>query len=121
MRAARPPLLLASALALVLACAQKDTLDPSVYDQACKTNADCVTVAVGIAEDACCSDCEASAINRTSLSKYQSDLASFCASLAGKCPTGLSCPLAPAVCTSGFCSTNPPCAVLGCSVDGGAD
>jgi len=99
--------------ALLCECRNGDgTLDASAYAQSCATDADCVTVAVGIPEDACCSRCEASAISRGSLPAYQQDLASFCVSLSGKCPPGPACPLYPAVCAGGTCSTNPPCTTM---------
>jgi hypothetical protein len=104
---------LSLAAAIVWRCKASDgTLDPGQYAQTCAADTDCVTVAVGIPEDACCSDCEASAIARGELPKYQQDLASFCSSLTGRCPPGPMCPLAPAVCVEGTCTTNPPCTTM---------
>jgi hypothetical protein len=106
---------------LLGACRSGDgTLDPGSYQQSCATDSDCVTVAVGVPEDACCSDCEASAISKGDLGKYQQDLAGFCAKLAGSCPPGPSCPLAPAVCVDGTCSTRPPCTTMLVCPDVGA-
>jgi hypothetical protein len=96
------------------------TLDPSNYQQTCATDADCVTVAVGVPEDACCSDCEASAISKGDLGKYQEDLASFCAKLTGNCPPGPTCPLAPAVCVDGTCTTDPSCTTMLVCPDAGS-
>src|ERR1700722_19551526 len=89
---------LACALSVALTCkANRSSLDPSDYNQSCTLDSDCVTVAVGIAEDACCSQCEQSAINRSALSQFDDDRAGFCSSLTGHCSTdGQSCPLAPA-------------------------
>jgi hypothetical protein len=88
------------------------TLDPAKYSQSCAGNADCVTVAVGTQEDACCSGCEASAIAKAALGEYQADMQGFCGSLAGRCPAGPTCPLPVAVCVDGACTTLPACTTM---------
>jgi hypothetical protein len=94
------------------ACRTVDEIDPSHYGQSCSVDSDCVTVPVGLPQDACCSECEASAIAKGSLGAYQKDLASLCKGLAGQCPQGPVCPLAPAVCAGGTCSTDPSCTTM---------
>jgi hypothetical protein len=105
--------------ALLCSCRSGDgTLDPGGYEQSCAADADCVTVAVGVPEDACCSDCEASAIAKGDLGKYQQDRASFCAKVA--CAPGPVCLLAPAVCVEGICTTSPLCTTMLVCPDAGS-
>ena len=102
-------------LALGIACQSNGSLEASAYDRSCTSDADCVTVAVGTADAVCClAGCATSAINAGALGRYQSDMASLCASWSQRCPPGQPCSFPPAVCSSGTCFTGPPCATPAC-------
>ena len=75
------------------------TIRASTYDQACTTDADCVSVFDGNVCSAHCR-CPNSAINKGQLARYQSDFPR--ADGGGAC----GCPLLRAVCANGVCG---PC------------
>jgi hypothetical protein len=92
--------------------ANVQTISASNYDQSCKVDSDCVAIAVGDACYACLVQCmTGGAINRSDLSRYQSDLSkTIGAQEIGGMPVPCGCPAySGPCCRSGFCTSGLEC------------